>query len=212
MYRRIPGREEPHYDTQQVCTNGHQITASYHEFPQFRQDHCDKCGAKTIYQCPKCAIEIRGRFVSPVISGLPIDVPRHCHSCGSSYPWALLEDANVALDTVQAVRLGNELPPIFVKLGLSERWRVASSALAAFEVMVNRKLEQMKLSTDGDYDKRISRLADALKKQGIPFDAIMISSFRTARVKVLHGGKDPTETELGDIIKYLKTATNTLFP
>jgi len=78
--------------------------------------------------------------------------------------------------------------------------------------MVNRKLEQMKLPTDGDYDKRISRLAEALKKHGVPFDAIMISSFRTARVKVLHGGEDPTATELGDIIKYLKKATDTLFP
>ncbi|HVH16465.1 MAG TPA: hypothetical protein VNA15_12220, partial [Candidatus Angelobacter sp.] len=63
-----------------------------------------------------------------------------------------------------------------------------------------------------DYDVRISRLADALKKQNVPFDAIMISSFRTARVKVLHGGKEPTENELKDIIKYLKTATHSLFP
>jgi hypothetical protein len=116
------------------------------------------------------------------------------------------------MDTVHAGRLGFELPPILEKLGLSDMWRIASSALAAFEVMVNKKLEQLNLPTSGEYDERITRLADALKKQGLPFDAIMISSFRTARVKVLHGGKDPTETELGDIIKYLKKATNTLFP
>ena len=139
-------------------------------------------------------------------------VPDHCHKCGAPYPWTQLKSATEVVDTVHAGRLGLELPSILEKLGLSDRWRIATSALAAFEVMVNRKLEQMKLSTDGDYDKRISRLADALKKQGIPFDAIMISSFRTARVKVLHVGKDPTEDELADIIKYLKKAVHTLFP
>ncbi len=78
--------------------------------------------------------------------------------------------------------------------------------------MVNRKLEKMRLPTKGTYDEKVSRLAKALKDQGVPFDELMISSLRTARAKVLHDGKDPTETELGDIIKYLKKATNTLFP
>jgi hypothetical protein len=116
------------------------------------------------------------------------------------------------MDTLHAESLAVELPPILEKLGLSDRWRIASSALAAFEIMVSRKLEQMNLPTKGEYDERITRLAEALRKQGIPFDAIMISSFRTARVKVLHFGKDPTEDELRDIIKYLKKAVLTLFP
>jgi len=194
---------------------GHQITASYNEFPDFRQDHCDKCGAPTIYKCPKCSVEIRGHYISSgAISGASVPVPDHCHNCGAPYPWTETKIDKLVSDILVSTTQGKslDLTPTFEKLGLSKSWEVASSALAAFEVMVNRKLEQMKLSTDGDYDKRISRLADALKNKGIPFDAIMISSFRTARVKVLHGGKDPTETELGDIIKYLKTATNTLFP
>ena len=202
----------PYHDTQQVCMKGHQITVAYHRFPQHRQDFCDKCGVPTIYKCPKCETEIRGAYFSPGISGGPTARPDHCHKCGAPYPWTQVKAVSQVMDTLHAERLAVELPPILEKLGLSDRWRIASSALAAFEVMVNRKLEKLNLPTAGDYDVRISRLADALKKQNVPFDAIMISSFRTARVKVLHGGKEPTENELKDIIKYLKTATHSLFP
>jgi len=191
---------------------GHQITASYNEFPDFRQDHCDKCGAPTIYKCPKCDAEIRGHYFSPgVISGSSISVPDHCHKCGSPYPWTKLKSVTGVMDTVHAERLGSQLPPIYEKLGLSDRWRIASPAVAAFEIMVNRKLESMRLATTGTYDDRVSRLAKALKNQSIPFDELMISSFKTARAKVLHDGKEPTENELRDIIKYLKTATHALF-
>jgi len=213
MYRRIPGREEPHYDTQQVCMKGHQVTASYNRFPQHRQEFCEKCGAPTIYKCPKCDAEIRGHYFSPgVISGVPTPVPDHCHSCGAPYPWTELKSVTGVMDTVHAERLGFELPTILEKLGLADGWRIASSALAAFEIMVNRKLERMRLPTNGTYDEKVSRLAKALKSQSIPFDELMISSLRTARAKVLHDGKEPTENELRDIVKYLKTATYTLFP
>ena len=144
MYsRRLPPRERPHYDTQQVCMKGHQITASYNDLPDFRQDHCDKCGAPTIHKCPKCDAEIRGHYFSPgVISGSPIPVPDHCHNCGAPYTWTELKSVTEVMDTVHSGRLGLELPPILEKLGLSDRWRIASSALAAFEIMVNRKLEE----------------------------------------------------------------------
>ncbi len=213
VWTRDVRRTEPHYDAQQVCMKGHQITVSYNEFPEFRQDFCDKDGTPTIYKCPKCNAEVRGRYVSSgVISGSPIAVPDHCHNCGAPYPWAELKAVSGVVDTIHAERLGFELPPILEKLGLSDAWRIASSALAAFEIMINRKLERMRLPTNGTYDDKVSRLAKALKIQSIPFDELMISSLRTARAKVLHDGKEPTENELRDIIKYLKTATNTLFP
>ncbi len=123
-----------------------------------------------------------------------------------------MKASSANLTTMQTERLVEELPTILMKLGLSERWQAASSALAAFEAMVDRKLEKMKLPTIGSYDERISRLAAVVKKQGVPFDELMISSFRTARAKVLHQGKEPTENELADIVKYLKAATYSLFP
>ncbi len=203
----------PYYDAQQVCVKGHQITDSYHRFPQRRQEHCDKCGAPTIYKCPKCDAEIRGYYNVPgAVGGGWADRPDHCHSCGSRYPWAELKAAEAIASTIHAEREALELPAILEKLDLSDNWRVASSALALFEVLVNRKLENLKLQTNGTYDEKVSRLAVQLKKEHIPFDELMISSLRTARAKVLHQGKEPTENELTDIMKYLKTATYTLFP
>jgi hypothetical protein len=80
---------EPYYDTQQVCENGHQITDSYHDRPQHRRDFCEKCGKKTIYTCQKCGAEIKGEYNIPgaaIGGGTP--VPEHCHKCGTPYPWA----------------------------------------------------------------------------------------------------------------------------
>jgi hypothetical protein len=205
--------EESHYDTQQVCLKGHQVTVYYHEFPQFRQEHCIKCGVPTIFKCPKCDAEIRGAYlIRGVVSSPPVPVPDHCHNCGSPYPWTEIKKAGDITELIHSERLALELPPILERIGLSDGWRVASSALAAFEVLVDKKLESLKLGTRGSYDERVSRLAVALKKQGIPFDELMIASFRTARAKVLHEGKEPTENELKDIVKYLKTATFSLFP
>jgi len=143
--------------------------------------------------------------------GYDESIPDHCHKCGSTYPWTELK-ASVADVTIHTEGLVEELPTILMKLGLSEKWQAASSALAAFEVMVDRKLEKMNLPTTGSYDERISRLATVVKKQAVPFNELMISSFRTARAKVLHQGKEPTENELADIVKYLKAATYSLFP
>ncbi len=203
--------DEPRHDAQQVCIKGHQITAHYHELPQFRQDHCTKCGFPTIFKCPKCEAEIRGAYISRSANIAPIPVPDHCHKCGSPYPWTEIKKVEDITTLIHSERLALELPPILERLGLSDGWRIASSALAAFEVMVNRKLEQLKMSTTGTYDEKVGRLAAALKKQKVPFDELMISSLRTARAKVLHDGKEPTESELKDIVRYLKTATFTLF-
>ena len=74
------------YDAQQVCENGHQITASYNRHPEFRQDACDKCGAKTIHQCPTCATPIKG-YYSPDGGLRPPPVPDYCHKCTHPYPW-----------------------------------------------------------------------------------------------------------------------------
>lgn len=76
------------YDAMQVCLNGHQITSSYYRNPEFRSDHCDKCGAKTIFKCPKCNEPIRGKYhVEGVANLLPTPIPEFCHKCGEPYPW-----------------------------------------------------------------------------------------------------------------------------
>ncbi|MBL3307802.1 DUF2321 domain-containing protein, partial [Klebsiella pneumoniae] len=45
-----------HYDIQQVCLNGHQVTANYSSSPEFRRDFCATCGEKTITRCPSCCL------------------------------------------------------------------------------------------------------------------------------------------------------------
>jgi len=76
-------------DAQQVCLNGHQITDSYHTFPSGRRAHCEKCGERTIYQCPDCNAPINGDYhVEGVLAlGGHTPVPEYCHACGSPYPW-----------------------------------------------------------------------------------------------------------------------------
>ncbi len=77
-----------HYDVQQVCFNGHQITASYNASPQHRQDFCDNCGEQTIHECPNCSRPIRGYYdIAGVISVSKTKVPSHCFECGKPYPW-----------------------------------------------------------------------------------------------------------------------------
>lgn len=61
-----------YYEVMQVCLKGHQITDYYNSLPELRQEFCNKCGAKTIYQCPQCHAPIRGDYVvEGVIGGGP---------------------------------------------------------------------------------------------------------------------------------------------
>ena len=75
------------YKTAQVCVTGHVITGNtgWNE----TQDFCDKCGEKTITQCPACNASIRGHYEVPGVFGVDSDYspPSFCHSCGATFPW-----------------------------------------------------------------------------------------------------------------------------
>ena len=82
------------YFLQQVCLNGHQITASY-------KDHmtqmpfstigaavfCEKCGEKTITHCQHCKNGIIGMHNSLIGAKAGAVVPSYCKICGKPYPW-----------------------------------------------------------------------------------------------------------------------------
>lgn len=78
-----------YYDTQQVCFNGHQATANYHNLSESRRKFCSTCGAETIHKCPGCNSEIKGKYhAHGVVSiGFQTPVPTHCENCGQSFPW-----------------------------------------------------------------------------------------------------------------------------
>lgn len=74
------------YDVAQICLNGHLVNKSARSYPQFSKDFCEKCGAKTIMNCPKCGKEIQGYYHSRTI-GTKYSIPVHCHNCGNPFPW-----------------------------------------------------------------------------------------------------------------------------
>ena len=78
-----------YYDTAQICINGHVINSNVHDNPIHNQDHCDKCGAKTISKCAHCNTEIRGNYEVPDVCciGDEFLAPNFCHKCGKPYPW-----------------------------------------------------------------------------------------------------------------------------
>jgi len=106
------------YDTMQVCINGHQITAFYQEHPENRKDFCDKCGKKTIHQCPKCNEDIRGyHHVRGVYSMMDVPIPSHCHACGNPFPWKK-EDSSEPEETEYEINSEEILETIFERFPL----------------------------------------------------------------------------------------------
>jgi hypothetical protein len=73
------------YDVAQICLNGHKINSSSRRLPEFNQTFCDKCGGKTITECPSCATPIRGYFAGSM--SITYDVHEHCYQCGKAFPW-----------------------------------------------------------------------------------------------------------------------------
>lgn len=78
-----------HYETMQVCLNGHPITDNYESRPEHRQPRCDECGEETITRCPNCNTKIRGEYkVDGVVAATGLRDPSdYCHDCGEPYPW-----------------------------------------------------------------------------------------------------------------------------
>lgn len=84
------------YDTAQICMNGHVVTSSFHDMPEFNKKFCDKCGQATITECPSCQTEIQGHYRGSM-SVKKSRAPAFCSGCGTPYPWtaASIEAAKV---------------------------------------------------------------------------------------------------------------------
>src|SRR5689334_20941252 len=74
------------YDVAQVCPNGHVANDSVRNFPQANKAFCDKCGEKTMTDCPACQQAIRGSYWGSV--GINrYHPPAYCIHCGGPFPW-----------------------------------------------------------------------------------------------------------------------------
>ena len=73
------------YHVAQICENGHCINAFYDDHSSENQAFCERCGARTIIECPSCHTKIRGYKDI----GLPYQyvVPAYCYQCGAPFPW-----------------------------------------------------------------------------------------------------------------------------
>ena len=78
-----------HYDTMQVCMNGHEINSAARSAPEHSADYCPSCGEKTITECPDCGTAIRGFYHHriPSIVGSSDPPPNFCMGCGKPFPW-----------------------------------------------------------------------------------------------------------------------------
>jgi len=109
-----------HYQTAQICLNGHVITEAA-EYSELRAEFCRRCGTKTITACPRCRSAIRGHYhVSGFIGAGPdYELPRFCHSCGEAYPWTAskLEAAQELADELEGL---NDEERALLKKGLED--------------------------------------------------------------------------------------------
>lgn len=77
-----------YYDIAQICSNGHMVNDSTRSSPQFNENHCSQCGAKTTTVCQECKASIKGDYKGEVVViGYSTPTPTHCHECGKPYPW-----------------------------------------------------------------------------------------------------------------------------
>lgn len=75
-------------DHMQVCPNGHVTNDRCLESPKDSKDFCDKCGKKTITECPNCKQPIPGVLHRPVVViAYLLPAPDYCENCGAAFPW-----------------------------------------------------------------------------------------------------------------------------
>ncbi len=105
-------QREPWRDVMQVCLNGHVINAGYQKFPKYNKEYCDRCGEKTIIECPNCNNPIPGDMQDTGVGVFaPRVAPEYCQSCGNAFPWLKSEkkiesidlDSNSALDDLTRI-------------------------------------------------------------------------------------------------------------
>lgn len=97
---------DSYYDVAQICQNGHVINSMAHDYPNCNQDHCHRCGARTIAACPSCMTDIRGYYHVPGVIGFDhYAAPAFCQKCGKPFPWTVagISAAEVLADELEGL-------------------------------------------------------------------------------------------------------------
>jgi len=82
--------QRPLFLAAQICENGHVVNSTLDIYEldnssELTEDHCSKCGVKTITQCPQCKDALRGKsrtmclapaiFVQPTARNVVVPIP-----------------------------------------------------------------------------------------------------------------------------------------
>ncbi|MCH8034980.1 MAG: DUF2321 domain-containing protein [Bacteroidetes bacterium] len=108
--------EEGTYDIAQICLNRHIINKTYESIPKYSKEYCDRCGEKTINQCPNCKKSIRG-FLWPGIATFEHQeyvLPLYCDACGDPFPW-IETKINAAMELSKEAEILSEVESIELK-------------------------------------------------------------------------------------------------
>lgn len=79
----------------QVCLSGHVINTQFKKYPELNKPYCDKCGKKTITDCPRCNAPILGEIQNEIVFitiGEEKTPPAFCAECGNPFPWIKIND------------------------------------------------------------------------------------------------------------------------
>ncbi len=89
-----------HYETAQICLNGHVITSGIETSPNMIKKYCPQCGAPSTTKCEYCDTGIHGYYhMDGVVNFSSYSPPSYCHNCGKPYPWTerRIEAANLLI-------------------------------------------------------------------------------------------------------------------
>ena len=111
-----------------------------------------------------------------------------------------------------------ELSEVLNKVDLDQNWIISVSALAAQEVAIKRRLNELDVDygEGEDFQKLTKRLEQAYGEQGIRLPLILLSvsrSYRHIRAKLIHEGHKyrVTDEEADGILDNTRTLLNELF-
>lgn len=105
--------EEETYDIAQICLNGHIINKTYERIPEYNKEYCDRCGEKTINQCPNCKNSIRGLLWpgAYTFEYQEYVLPLYCDACGNPFPW-IETIINAAMELAKEAKILSEVEVI----------------------------------------------------------------------------------------------------
>jgi geranylgeranyl diphosphate synthase type II len=193
-------QEEGWWDTAQICLNGHVITSASRISPELKRQFCDKCGAATITECPKCGANIPGYYHVPgeLTLARTYKLPKFCRECGAAYPWtesSLKAGHELALEEARPEEQREQEPKTSTTSDIVQRAALILKEEIADGIAAERQVEkhftEVSQLHSGKPDEVIQRFRrDSHEPVHIPLDKFdfvetILDSYKDVTVKAL---------------------------